>query len=209
LPELLEQRHRYQAERARAEELARVNQQLLEALQRQQPQQQPQPIDPVAEPERYYAELQRAVDQRLQAAEQTRQQEMQHVQQQMLSYRADVSEQHARRAHGNEAVDTALQAAHAAGVAQAFVQQSDPYGALIDWHRQQQVVREVGSDLAGFRAKVEQQVREKVMAELRQGRQPSSLPPSIAAAPNGAAAPQSAVPTRDFFNSMMAPGRKR
>ncbi len=203
LPELLEQRHRYQAERAAREAVERQNAQLMEVLQRmQRPQQQQPPIDPVAEPERAFHALTAAVDQRLQAIEQARQADLATVNQQMLNQQLNMSERQARGQHGNEVVDAALQAALTQGMHATFVNQPDPYAALVQWHRANELAREVGTDPAAYRARIAQQERERVLAELRTGRQPSSVPPSIAAATNGATAPQGVISDGEFFSQM-------
>jgi hypothetical protein len=206
LSELLEQRHRYQAERARADAVAQQNQQLMEVLRGMQrpPQPQQPPIDPVAEPERAFHALTTAVDQRLQAIEQARQADAAAMNQQLVNHQLNMSERSARAQHGGELVDAALSAALTAGIQTTFISQPDPYAALVQWHRANELAREIGTDPAAYRARIAQQERDRVIAEMRTGRQPSSVPPSIANATNGATAPQVAGSDRDFFNSMFA-----
>lgn len=219
LPELLEQRHRYQAERAAREAVERQNQQLMEALLRmqsqpQQPQPPPQPIDPVAEPERWAAALREETRREIHAARQEAHAIREETQRTLMNERLNQSEFQARqaaRARGNEAiVDQAREAALAAGLAPMFLQQSDPYGSLVSWYQAQTLAQEVGADPAAYRAKIAAEERARLVAELKQGRQPSSIPPSVSAATNSAAAPQGVVPPRDFFNQMAnEPLRKR
>lgn len=214
LPELLEQRHRYQAEKAAREAAERYNQQL-EALlrERQQPQYQqppPPPIDPVAEPERAFALLQQQQAQMAQALAQEVRAVEERTQRTLLNERLNMSEQAARAKFGSAVVDQARDAILAAGMAPMFLNQPDPYAAGVTWFQAQQLANEVGADPAAYRAKIAAEERARIVAEMRQGRQPSSIPPSVSAATNSAAAPQGVVSTRDFFNQMgNEPLRKR
>jgi hypothetical protein len=62
-----------------------------------------------------------------------------------------------------------------------------PYGALVDWHRKQQVLSEIGSDPAAYKEKL----KAEVLAELQgsggvqqQRATPSAMPSNFATAPN-------------------------
>jgi hypothetical protein len=205
LPELLEQRHRAQMAEREAqyarEQLAQY-QRALEAQQRAM-QPQPQPIDPIADPEGFA----RAVLER-QAAQEQRMAE--HA----LHQRANMSEMLARREHGPEKIDAAVQAATQAGLNRNFMQQSDPYAALMSWHNAQTVASQVGTNLDAYR----QKVREEILAEIRAGKTPvataplaaapQNLPPSLAGATRANLASPVEPSPSDFFNQMMAP-RKR
>lgn len=216
----LEERHRRQAAQqeaiaasARAEAAERMLQQAMAALQRQQaPQFQQQPIDPVAEPERYFAQLQEQWDQKLAAVQANAEAVREQTQAMLLNQQLNASEASTRaaaRATGNEAlVDQALEAARASGMTEVFRTRPDPWGEMVAWHQAQTIAREIGSDPAAYRARIEQQAREKVLAELRVGRQPPpNLPPSIATAASGTSAPETVVSSREFFNQMFAPRR--
>lgn len=202
LPVLLEQRHRAQAAVARAEAAERMLQQAMGALQQYQRPPQPQPIDPVAEPERAYQALVADAQHREQALRNEFAQHLQVMEQRSFNNELNRSERAARSAYGEETVDKALQAALTQGVNQMFLNQPDPYAALIQWHRAQELATEIGTDPAAYRARIAQQERERVIAEMRQGRQPPAIPPSIAAAPNGASAPEMVVGSGDFFKQM-------
>lgn len=195
LPELMEERHKRQmAEREREaarRELAIV-QQFMEG-QRRQP--APPPIDPVADPEgAYHALLQQ---QQMLASQQ---------QEQALHQRANMSEMLARRDHGSEQVDAAVQAAIQAGLNRNFMAQPDPYAALLQWHKANQVASEVGTDLAAYKAKIAEEVRAQIIAEARAAGRPvpQNLPPSLSTATRAAVPVQQVQDAGDFFKSMFA-----
>jgi hypothetical protein len=192
--------------RRRAQEAERQTAQLIEALQRvtaanqpqQPPQPAPEPIDPVADPERAYAALQ---DQMTQG---------------MLNMHLNMSERYARsQPGGNEAVDQALEAAVKAGIAHTFRHRADPYAELVQWHQGQRLVQEVGTDPAAYRAKVEAEIRANLLASpefrasliagLKQGQPaPQNLPPSLATVTKANTAPEVIGSDQDFFNSTFA-----
>lgn len=225
LPELLETRHRAQSAEARAREAEaraaaaeqRMQQFMWEALQRQQqPQQSQQPIDPIAEPERWAAALQeRAIQEAAEAARREAQTIREEARRERLVERLNDSERATREAsrakHGSDAiVDQALEWAHATRRNHVYLQQPDPWGAMVAEYQAHQLAQTIGSDPAAYEARIRQQERERLMAELKQGRQPSNIPPSITAATNSASAPQVLVSSRDAFNQMMnEPLRKR
>lgn len=186
LSELLEERKRRQA----AEEHARNYQQFFEA-QRQSQQPQPQPIDPVVEPERAYAAMQAQMHNMA------------------VNTRANTSEMIIRGQFGDAAVDKAVQAAHAANMGEYFMSRPHPYGELMNWHKSQEMAREVGNDPAAYRQKIETEVRAKVLAELKAGANPPrNLPPSLSSATNAGSSHEVVPDGKDFFHQMMAP-RKR
>jgi hypothetical protein len=90
-----------------------------------------------------------------------------------------------------------------------FRDQPDPYGSLVSWYQAQQLATEVGADPAAYRAKIAAEERARIVAEMRQGRQPSNIPPSITAATNSAAAPNVVTSSRDFFGQMANEPLKR
>lgn len=50
----------------------------------------------------------------------------------------------------------------------------NPWAAAVQWHQQTKALAEIGDDPAAYRAKVEAEIRDKVMAELQQGQQPAA-----------------------------------
>ena len=207
LPELLEQRHRAQMAEREAqyarEQLAQY-QRALEAQQRAM-QPQPQPIDPVADPEGFA----RVVLERNAALERQ-------MQEQAVHQRANMSEMLARREHGPEKVDAAVQAAINAGLNRNFMQQPDPYAALMTWHNSQAIAQTVGTDLNAWKARHEAEVLAKYgikpgalpVATAPPAAAPQNLPPSLAGATRANLASPVEPSPSDFFNQMMAP-RKR
>lgn len=199
LAELIDERKRYQERVSFAEDAARRAQaqadQLSEAMRRlsqpQQPQVQQVLIDPEIDPRGAYEALRHE----------------QH--QSMLNMRLDMSERYAREKFGNEAVDAATNAAVQAGYNQVFVQRSDAYKELMEWHQGQQVRQQIGTDPVAYRAQVEAEVRAKVLAEMRQGTPPpSNLPPSLSNATRVNNSPEIVQDGRGYFTQMMNPRSK-
>lgn len=189
LPELLEQRHARQLAEQEArhakERLAEIQRALEAQYRASQP--QPQPIDPVSDPEGFA----RAVLQENAAIKQQ-------LSEQAVHQRANMSEMLARRDHGTEKVDQAVQQAIQSGLNRHFMAQPDPYGALMDWHNSRHIAQQVG-DLDAFRKKV----REEVIAELKAGRSvPQNLPPSLSTATKANNSPEVVTEASDFFKSM-------
>lgn len=188
LAELIETRRRAQAAEQERQEIRQQNQQLMEALSRltrpQQP--EPQPIDPIADPEAAFAALQ-------------------HRQQQdLLTVRLDMSESFARQRFGDQAVEEALAAAHAAGINRHFAQHKDAYGEMMRWHQGQRLASEIGNDPAAYEARI----RAKVIAEMQAGRAaPPNLPPSLSTATKANGAPEVVGSDKDFFRQTMNPRR--
>jgi hypothetical protein len=207
LPEHLEERHRRQmAERElqyAREQQAQI-QRAWEAQQRAM-QPQPQPIDPIAEPERAWAALQ----ERNAALERQ-------MQEQAVHQRANMSEMLARREHGPEKVDAAVQAALQAGLNRNFMAQPDPYAALMSWHNSQTIAQQVGPDLKAWEARKEAEILARYgikpgtppVATAPLAAAPQNLPPSLAGATRANVASPVEPSANDFFSQMMAP-RKR
>lgn len=207
LSEHLGERNKYkerisQIERAQLEAEARAKayeQQIQQLLtQRQQPQPQPQQQvevpDPYTDPQGWAQHLQNQ------------------VRQQMLVNRAEVSRRMADRQFGAEAVQQALQSAPVALCNQLFENSPDPFGDLMDWHKEQQVRKEVGTDLDAFKKRIEEEVRQKVLAELKAGgangqpqpKFPGSLANATATGEQGAMLTEEAA-----MGSIFASGRNR
>jgi hypothetical protein len=144
-------------------------------------------------------------------------------QQALLNQRLNFSEMFARNKFGDQAVDTALQAAQAAGViSEQWVTRSrDFYGDLLQWHKRQQVLARVGEDPEAYEKSIEERVRAKVLEELKTGNRavmpgqtpapaaPQQFPGSLADAT--ASGPSGAQPQNDeaMIGSVFATGRKR
>lgn len=186
-------------ERARAaEEYQRNQQREIDQLKQQMvrltqppPQAQPQ-LDPVEDPDGFAQNLMQAVDQRF------------------LNLALNESERRARSDHGSELVDAAFEAAQRSGWAPSFVNKPDAYGEMVRWYRNQQIAEQIGPDPDAYRQKLEQEIKAKLIAEMKQGTPPpSNLPPSLSGATNANPSANSAVlgSDQDFFNDMM--NRKR
>jgi len=146
--------------RMEAEARAKVYQEQVEAARRQPPPQAPQRQqvqipDPVTDPDSYA----RYVHHSAQSA--------------VFEERLNASEDRARDKYGDAAVEEAMQAATAHGLIQqgAFIQANPrhPYGALMDWYRREKVLSTVGEDPEEYRKKIEEEVRTKLLAELKAG----------------------------------------
>lgn len=66
-------------------------------------------------------------------------------------------------------------AAEAGQLPKEFIQQvnasPNPWAAAVEWHRHTQTMSEIGSDPAAYKAKLAEEIRAQVMAELQQGQQ--------------------------------------
>jgi hypothetical protein len=75
---------------------------------------------------------------------------------------------------------------------QRVVNAPNRFAAAVQWHQRQEAQKEIGTDPAAYKAKVEAEIREKVLAELQQGGQPQAtqqrapgvMPSNLAAARN-------------------------
>jgi hypothetical protein len=159
---------RLQAE-ARAEAYERQLQQLMQQSRTapQQAQQQPQQDDipdPVLDPRGFVAYQQEVI--RFQLADQN----------------ANYSEARAKQKFGEELVEAAKRAAVQSGLGQQFLYRPDPYEDVVAWYRKATILKEVGSDPDAWRQKVEQDIRAKVMEELKTKSSGIALPGSLAQA---------------------------
>lgn len=201
LSELLaERKKRQEIERLHIEADARAK--VLEQLAQRQPQQQPQPQVPqqVEEPDPYTDPQGWAQFQRNQVTEMIRQN------------RAAMSQRFAVAQYGAEAVQAAL-ASVPNHIANGFYETSaDPFGDLMEWHKEQQVRKEVGTDLEGYRKKIEEEVRQKVLAELKAGGangQPQPTFPGTLAAATATGAQGGHLTEEAAMGSIFASGRNR
>jgi hypothetical protein len=96
----------------------------------------------------------------------------------LLNRELNRSETRARKAHGDEAVDAALEAVRQAGLQTKFLSEDDCYAAMIAWHQEYQVAR----DPAAHR----ERIRQELMAEMgmtQAGKQPAAAPAAKPRAP--------------------------
>lgn len=132
----------------------------------------PQPPDPEQDPRGFAAHQQAQV---------------QHL---LWNERLNMSEAMARSAHGDDIVDAARDAYMTAmknsPAMQAELQrQANPYGYVVQWHKRQQVLADVGDDPEAFRQKViSDYLASNPAAAAAQPAPKPNLPPSMAAAPS-------------------------
>jgi len=89
------------------------------------------------------------------------------TQMQLLNERMNMSEQLVRSAHGNEAVDAATrafieEARKDTALHARMLRQQNPYQFVMDWHKREQTLAEVG-DLDAYKKKL----REEILAEAK------------------------------------------
>lgn len=117
----------------------------------------------------------------------------QQAQRQALDYHLNTSELMAREKHGDQAVETATQAFREAiqkepWLRQQLQQQRHPYGWIVSWHQQSQVMSEIGSDPAAYRDKVKAEILAEINAQQSQEsltQQSSATPPPSMARAQG------------------------
>jgi hypothetical protein len=164
-------------------ELTEIRRQLEEmkrAPAQQQPAPQPEPEyipDPMQDPRGFF---------------QYQQAQMQRTE---LNTRLNLSEAYARQQHGAEKVDAAVQEFTAAvkqnpALYQAMVQAPLPYEFVMQQAEALRLQREIGTDPNAYRARIEAELRERIMAEMQGTAAPVSrapnLPPSLASARSSA-----------------------
>lgn len=165
---LLDEREKRQEFERRAAEMERKVKEFERKLQEQQKPEAKAP-DMFEDPEAYQRHQQ------------------QQVQSGFWNQTLNTSEMVARSQHGAEVVEAATQAFMEAAQSNPGLQhelraQQHPYQFVIDWHKRQQVLEQVGTDPEAYKAKI----REEIMAEL-QGSKPaqqSAPPKSVVSAPS-------------------------
>jgi hypothetical protein len=166
LSELLsERKQRQEEQRLRMEAEARAK--AYEQINQRQPQHQPPPQAQI-EPPDFITDPEGALSYHLQR------QHQQHV-----NMMLNQSEIMARDKFGDELVDAALKAAQTAGATGQFMDKPHPWGELVKWHKRQQTLQVVGDDPDAFRKKIEEEVRQKVLAELKAGGAGAAAAPRI------------------------------
>lgn len=152
--------------KSRIPELERKIEQLMDVVQRANAP-KPQPIDPIADPDRFTAAVQAQI---AAVAAHTE---------------AEISERFARTNHGDDAVNAAFEEAKAAGVVDQFRGRKDPWGDLVKWHKAQTVAREIGDDPEAYKARLRQQIMQEMQIPAAVGQSAAIKPaPSLAGQPN-------------------------
>lgn len=160
---LLEEREKRQQYEAQVSQLQKRLQELEEA---QEPVQAP---DMFEDPEGYQQHQQQAVAQAI------------------WNNTLNNSESMVREVMGDEAVDKATEAFKATNDPTLWAklqQERHPYKWLVQWHQQQELLAEIGSDPAAYRARIEQEAIEKAKAELAQSPASKAPPRTLADAPS-------------------------
>jgi hypothetical protein len=112
-----------------------------------------------------------------------------------LNTRLHLSEAYARDRHGAEKVDAAVNEFKQAvsqnpALYQQMVQHPMPYEFVLQQAEALRLQREIGTDPTAYRARIEAEIRERVMAEMQGTAAPASrapnLPPSLAGARSAA-----------------------
>lgn len=196
LSELMSERKRRQEIEQQVVEARARSQALEQLLQQQQrfaqPQTQPQPQpeeipDAFSDPQGYVNHVLG--------------QERERQRNQMLN----VYEEMIRVRYGDEKVNAALSDAQSSGIITRIVQQANPWAALMGWHQDYTVKKEIGSDLEAFKKRVADEAVQKAMAGLKSGnaapqRFPNSLATATATGEQGAVLTDKAA-VNDIFGS--------
>lgn len=146
-----EKRKAYEAEAREAKRRADELERRFQEMERQrQMQSQPAP-DPIDDPKGYTGYLEQQFQTRL------------------LSERLNMSEMMARQSAGDEAVDaalTAIQSAADPSLRDRILQARNPYGELLNWHKRQQAMAEIGDDPAAWREREIERLKQELLAEM-------------------------------------------
>ncbi len=110
------------------------------------------------------------------------------VAEESLNRHLHTSETSANRHYGKENVGKAKAAARQAGILGDFINDADPYEALMEWHREAETVQAISKDgdLSKFEARIRKEERDKVLAERRASGSDQDFPGTLAnATPSG------------------------
>lgn len=116
--------------------------------------------------------------------------ERQTLQHALWNERLNMSEMLARQAHGDDVVAAAQESFAAAarknpGLHMELRSQANPYGFVVQWHKRQEFLTDVGSDPDAWRAKERERLRAEIAAETQQQVPPRQVVPgSLARAPS-------------------------
>lgn len=76
-----------------------------------------------------------------------------------------------------------------------------PYHAAVETYRKIKAMQEIGDDPQAYRARIEEEVRQRLLAEMQSQPKPNAPPPSMAAAPGTGAGK---APTASGFDALFA-----
>lgn len=108
----------------------------------------PKPPDALTEPEQFNAYMEQQLESRVANVE------------------LNFSERLARDKHGSEFVDAAFAAAQQNGAMQQFIGKKDAWGDLAAWYKTQAAMAEIGNDPVAYRARVVEEERRKILADM-------------------------------------------
>lgn len=167
-------------------------------------QEQQQFVDPLEDPQGYAQAIQRNVQQMIAPMNET-------IASNQIQSREQQSFFAAQAQYGPELVNEACEAVAAAGLTNRFRYDSqDPVGEAVTWYKNQQVLKEVGSDPEAYKQAIFEKAKAEAYADFQkaQGQQPAAnpvskekIPPSLSSqtSASGVAAGES---EDDFFNSI-------
>lgn len=101
------------------------------------------------------------------------------VQQQIAEQKEQFAQMLAEQQHGAEVVQGAVKALEmelrsnpaSSGVYQQIMAQRNPYQAVVEWHKRHQTQAEIGSDPEAYKAKLREDLKAEILAELQGGTQ--------------------------------------
>lgn len=181
--------------------LARHNQPVQAQPQPQQPQ---PPPDPVTDPQGHAYWVQSQIQQGVAQAQHEAQRQF-----------FNMSMAHAAERYGYENVRTAEQYAMQNNVLGEFRKFPDPYGTLMHWYGQQQMVHAIGPDFGAYQERLRKEGAERALADLKKGNgngQPQQQPRfPTTLADHTAASAQGTAPLSGtaMINALFAPDRNR
>lgn len=164
---LLDEREKRQATERELQELRRWKEQL-EAQQRQQQIKTP---DIYEDPEGFIRQTQAT------------------MQQALWNERLNMSEAIARTQYGDETVETArnafAQAVQSSPALYAEMRQHpNPYAYVVNWHKRQSILSEIGNDPDKWREQERERIRQEILAQAQPSPKPTAPPPSLSKAPS-------------------------
>lgn len=118
--------------------------------------------------------------------------QQQEVRSMLFNERLNVTEQLARQQYGDETVAEAQRSFLEASqrdptLGQRLVNEPNPYGFVMQWHKRQKFMSEIGDDPEKWREAERERIRQELMQEVTQQRRPTTPQP----APSAPAAPRS------------------
>lgn len=120
-----------------------------------------------------------------------------------MADRNALSKRFAERQYGKDVVEEAIKSAPVEICNQFYRQSPDPWGDLVEWHKEQKARQEVGSDLEAFKKRIADEAVAKALADLKKpGQQqfPGTLAAVTATGQQGNHL-STMTPTADVFSS--------